>query len=118
MIMALGPIGGDVNLVETCVGRSSQIGIFVPILFRYETKQQLVNTSQLVRRRGRLDQTGANTDEVRKQGSRVHRRRIVENPGPDAGSDSRRCVSTRSWTARTTGSENAQARMATSRSGR
>ena len=65
-------------------GLSCPISTFVLTFIRYEAEQQLVNTSQLVPRSGWLDQAGANTDEVGKQGGGVHRRRIVENSGPDA----------------------------------
>jgi hypothetical protein len=43
---------------------SRSIGIFVQTFFRYEVKQQLVNTSQLVRRGGWLDQARTNADKV------------------------------------------------------
>src|SRR5215213_5620593 len=68
-----------------CCGRSAgPISTFVLTFIRYEAEQQLVHTSQLVPRRGWLDQARTNADEVGKQCSSVHRPRIVENSGPDA----------------------------------
>lgn len=65
-------------------GLSGPISTFVLTFIRYEAEQQLVNTSQLAPRSGWLDQAGTNADKVGKQGGGVHRRRIVENSGPDA----------------------------------
>src|SRR5215207_2251645 len=62
---------------------SGPIGTCVLTFFRYEAKQQLVHTSQLVPRGGWLDQARTDADKVGKQGGGVHRRRIVENSGPD-----------------------------------
>jgi hypothetical protein len=59
------------------------MGTFVLIL-RYQAKQTLVDVSYLVRRRGCVDQVGANAHQVGKQGGGgVHRRRIVENRLPN-----------------------------------
>src|SRR4029453_10454080 len=66
----------------TSVIRSSLITAFVLTLFRYEAKQQFVNTSQLVRRGGWLDQTRTNTDKVREQGCGLHLSRIVQDSEP------------------------------------
>jgi hypothetical protein len=70
--------------ISVAGGLSGPIGTHVLTFIRYEAEQQLVHTSQLVPRSGWLDQARTNADEVGKQGSGVHRRRIVKNSGPDA----------------------------------